>query len=118
MAAAMVDNLFSKCVKLTSSRYMIKISDRYYVIISAFDNKKFFLNKEDIECLHVRIFESLPPIDPHDREEWADAFLEKSIVKWYAEKGYYAFINRKSFTFEMGMMKDTIQKIVNFHSSF
>jgi hypothetical protein len=108
-----VDNLFSKCLKLTSSRYMIKISDRSYVIISAFDNKKLFL----IECLRVRIFESLRPIDPHDREEWADAFLEKSIVKWYAEKGYYAFINRKSFTFEMGMMKDTIQKIFNFHSS-
>jgi hypothetical protein len=82
MAAAMLDGLFSKCLKLTLSRYMLKISANTYVILSVYDNKKLFLSGDDIEMLRIKVFDTLPLINTNHHDMWVDIFLEKSIVKW------------------------------------
>ncbi len=94
MAAALVDNMFGKHLKLTSTKYMLKVSEDSYMIASTLDSKKLYLTANDMETLRIKlfVFESQPCIQTKD---WADAILENTIVKWIPEKNYYTLCRVK-----------------------
>ncbi len=95
---------------------MLKVSEDSYMIASTLDNKKLFLTTNDMETLRIKlfVFESQPCTKT---EDWADAVLENTIVKWIPDKNYYTFVNRQNLQFTMALMRDTISKVIKFHSS-
>lgn len=113
MAAAMVD-LYGKFLKLTTNRFMIKTSDNMYLVMSTADVKKLYLSSDDIDILRSSIVEQPAFVE---RNSIADAFLENTVVKYCDEGNYYSFVNKKNFKFEMALKRDTIERIVNFHST-
>jgi hypothetical protein len=105
------DEIFGKYLKLTNSKIMVKSGSDTYTIWSMYDNKKLIINDDDIEEIERQIVIGNNEYIYADR--MADAVLTRYLVKFCADKNYYALADRNNFFFIMGLKKETFCKIID-----
>ncbi len=92
---------------------MIKSDETEFTVGSTIDNKKLILSYSDIEIMHNRIMEYIRYMSDNCGD--LDAVLERYLVKYCEEKDCYIFAHKKDLSLAMGLKKETIKRIVDFH---
>lgn len=111
----MDERYYGYYLKLTKYRFLIKSGDNQFTLWGFNDDKKIVLTFDDIDILSNRIIEYIRYSSDNCGD--ADAVLENYIVKYCAEKCYYIFVHRKNLAFAMGLKRETIERIVDFHKT-
>jgi hypothetical protein len=104
---------FGQYLKLTKNRFMVKTSETEFMVMSISDNKQLILSYSDIEIMKNRILEYIRYMSDNCGD--MDAILERYLVKYCEEKECYIFAHKKNLSLAMGLKKDTIIRIVDFH---
>jgi hypothetical protein len=111
----MEGTVFGKYLKLTKSKLLLKTADNKYIVLEHNDNKRLFLDDDDIDVMLRRMIDGVS--DFQYGEKMADAILKKYVVKYCADKDYYAIADKRNFLFVMGLKKETICKIIDYYKA-